>query len=75
MQNTTVINFNLPRVSNVELKVYNLLGQEVATLVNQEMNAGNHDVKFNASLLSSGIYFYTLKAGDFISSKKMLLLK
>ena len=72
---STVINFNLPRVSNVELKVYNLLGQEVATLVNQEMNAGNHDVKFNASSLSSGIYFYTLKAGDFISSKKMLLLK
>jgi hypothetical protein len=59
----------------VSLKVFNLLGEEVANLVNAEMTAGNYEVDFKATGFSSGIYFYTLKAGNFISTKKMILLK
>jgi hypothetical protein len=51
------------------------LGQEITTLVNQEMKAGAYEVKFNASQLASGIYFYTINAGNFTSTKKMMLLK
>ncbi|NOX66409.1 MAG: T9SS type A sorting domain-containing protein [Chlorobi bacterium] len=61
--------------ANVNLKVYDILGREVATLVNKEQSAGNYEVQFNASSLTSGIYFYQLKAGSFIESKKMLLLQ
>ena len=59
----------------VTLKVYDVIGNEVATLVNEEKPAGSYEVKFNAVGLSSGIYFYKLQAGNFIESKKMLLLK
>ena len=59
----------------VTLKVYDVLGKEVAILVNEEKPAGSYDVEFNASNLASGIYCYQLKAGDFIQSKKMILLK
>ena len=59
----------------VTLKVFDVLGKEIATLVNEEKPAGNYDVEFNASQLSSGVYVYKLQAGDFISSKKMILLK
>jgi len=59
----------------VTLKVYNILGQEVATLVNKNQKAGNYEVEFNASNLTSGVYFYRLQSGSFIESKKMLLLK
>jgi len=59
----------------VTLKVYDVLGNEVATLVNERQPTGNYEVIFNASDLSSGVYFYTLKAGSFAESKKMLLLK
>ena len=72
---STTINFRVPSTSHITLKVYNMLGQEVTTLVNNEMNAGVHNVKFDASVLSSGVYFYTMKAGDFVSSKKMMLVK
>jgi len=73
---TTVINFTIPKAANVTLKVYNSLGQEVATLVNGYKNASNYQVDFNASNLSSGVYFYTLKVGNsFTQTKKMLLLK
>jgi hypothetical protein len=71
----TKISYAIPAKSNVSLKVYNLLGQEVATVVNSVQNAGTHEVNFDASQLSSGVYFYTLKAGDFVSTKKMMLLK
>jgi hypothetical protein len=57
------------------LKVYNLIGQEVAVLVNSNLVAGSYEVNFNAENLSSGIYFYTLQAGKFKQTKKMLLLK
>jgi len=72
---STKIRFNIPEQGLVSLKVFNLLGEEVANLVNAEMTAGNYEVDFNAKAISSGIYFYTLKAGNFISTKKMILLK
>jgi hypothetical protein len=72
---STTINYSLPVDEKVVLKVYDILGKEVAILVNEQKPAGNYQIKFNASLLSSGVYIYKLQAGDFISSKKMLLLK
>ncbi len=61
--------------SNVQLKVYNTLGQLVTTLVNGNLSAGAHGVTFNAQNLASGLYIYRLIAGNFTSVKKMLLLK
>ncbi len=72
---STTIRFEIPKQSNVELKVYNLLGQVVATLVNGNMKAGRHEATFDATKLSSGVYFYKLIAGSFVETKKMLLLK
>ena len=72
---TTTINFSLMKASNVELTVYNILGQRVVTLVNGQLAAGTHTVKFNAVNLASGVYFYRLEAGGFVSNKKMMLLK
>ncbi len=72
---TTVISFAIPEQADVTLKVFNLLGQEVATLMNGVRTAGTHEVNFNASSLSSGVYFYTIKAGQFTSTKKMMLIK
>ncbi len=60
---------------SVQLRVFDILGKEVATLVNKEQQPGNYEVEFNASNLSSGVYFYKLQAGNFIQTKKMLLLK
>jgi hypothetical protein len=57
------------------LKIYDVLGNEIATLVNEEKSAGIHKFDFNASHLSSGIYYYQLKAGDFIQTRKMVLIK
>ena len=71
----TVIFFQLPVTRNVTLKVYDVLGNEIAVLVNEEKQAGNHEIDFNASLLSSGVYFYQLKAGEFSETKKMILLR
>jgi hypothetical protein len=72
---STVINYSIPKESNVSLKIYNLLGQEVKTLVDETKAPGNYNVSFNARDLSSGIYFYSLKAGNFYQVKKMMLLK
>ncbi len=72
---TTVIKYALPKEANVTLKVYNLVGQEVATLVNANQAQGTYQVTFDASNLSSGVYFYTLKAGNYTVTKKMMLLK
>ncbi len=71
----TSIRFSIPQDGLVTMKVYNTLGQEVTTLVNEYINAGNHVVNFNAAGLTSGIYFYTITSNNFISTKKMLLLK
>jgi len=72
---TTTISYDLPERSKVKLTVYNILGQEVATLVDGEQEPGRYDVKFDASGLPSGIYFYRLQAGNFIEQKKMILIK
>ena len=72
---TTTIKFSLGKASNVKLIIFNLLGQKVETVFDARMNAGTYTVPFDASRLSSGVYFYRLEAGDFISLKKMMLLK
>ena len=72
---TTTINYSIPNSSFVKLVVYNSIGQEIATLVNETIAAGNHNVEFDASNLPSGIYFYKLQAGAFVETKKMILLK
>jgi hypothetical protein len=71
----TTIKFTLPVNSKVKINVYNSLGQLVETLVDREMESGYHEVNFNASKLASGIYLYQLQTGDYVSVKKMLLLK
>ena len=63
------------RGGSVILKVYDILGNEVATLVNEEKPTGNYDVDFTAKNLPSGVYFYQLKAGNFMETKKMILLR
>lgn len=72
---STVISYSIPKESNVTLKIYNSLGQLVSTIVNKMQAAGNYQATFNADDLSSGIYFYSLSAGDFMQVKKMILLK
>ena len=72
---STVIRFSIPKVSEVNLTVYNILGQKILTIINRELSIGIYNVKFDASKFSSGIYFYTLKAGDYLLTKKMILLK
>jgi hypothetical protein len=72
---TTTIRYALPRRSHVTLAVYNTLGQLVARLVNGDIEAGSHEVTFDAKGLASGVYFYCIQAGDFVQSKKLLLLK
>jgi len=72
---STVIRYELPSRSFVRLKVYNLLGQEIATLVNEMQDAGFRSVVFQGSHLPSGVYFYRLQAGKFVENKKMILLR
>jgi hypothetical protein len=72
---TTVINFTIPKAGKVTLKVYNSLGQEVATLMNGFATAKTYDITFNGSNLASGVYFYTLKYDNKLESKKMVLMK
>jgi len=71
----TVIRYSLPKAEEVSLVVYNLIGEEVANLINERKPAGNYTVEWNASDIASGIYFYRLQAGDFIETRKMILLK
>lgn len=81
---TTIIRYSIPDAGtghsvngglSVTLKVYDVLGNEVALLVNEEKSAGNYQIKFDASSLSSGVYFYSIQADNFFSVRKMLLLK
>ena len=72
---TTTINYSIIKDGFVNLKVYNLLGKEVATLVNEKKNSGRYSVDFNSNELSSGIYFYKLETNDFSEMRKMTLLK
>ncbi len=73
--NTTKIRYQVPDNSLVVIKIYNALGEELEVLVSEEKSAGTFDVGFNATNLSSGIYFYQIRAGNFVDTKKMILLK
>jgi plastocyanin len=72
---TTTIRYALPQSGLVTVKVFNILGDELATLVNREESAGSHEIQFDAANLTSGIYFYRIQAGNVIQTKRMLLLK
>ena len=72
---STEIKYGLPKAAFVTLRVYNVLGQEVATLVNEHQNAGRYDLSFNMDRFASGVYFYMLRAGNFVATKKMMLIK
>jgi hypothetical protein len=71
----TTIDYSVPKVSWINLVVYNTIGQKVAVLVNEEKQIGSYKIDFNASELTSGIYFYMIKSGDFVETRKMVLLK
>jgi hypothetical protein len=72
---STTIKFEIPKDGLVTLKIYNILGKEIETLINEERSSGRYEVDFDASKLASGIYFYQLKTNDYIDTKKMILLK
>jgi hypothetical protein len=72
---TTTIKYQVPELSIITLKLYDVLGNEIVTLINEEKQAGNYKIEFNGTGLPSGIYFYQLKAGNFVETKKMSLLK
>lgn len=72
---STTISFDIAKAGYTTLKVYNVLGKEVASLVNENLSVGSYRINFNASILSNGVYFYTLQSGDFKEVKKMMLIK
>ena len=72
---STKITYSIPHKSFVFLKVFDQLGSKVAELVQEEREAGRYEIDFNASDLSSGVYFYKIQAGDFVETKKMILLR
>ncbi len=72
---TTTIKYKIPVAVHVTIRIFDVLGKEIETLVNEEKPAGSYSITWNAANLPSGIYFYTLKAGNFVESKKMTLLK
>jgi hypothetical protein len=72
---STVISYQIPASVFITLKIFDVLGREVETLVNEHQNAGNHSVQFNATNLASGVYFYKLEAGNYNNTKKLLLVK
>jgi hypothetical protein len=71
----TLINYQLPKSSEVNLSIFDALGQKVDVLVNGSQSAGNHNITWNAINFPSGVYFYRLEAGSFVSNKKMILIK
>ncbi len=72
---TTTIGFGVENKSDIKITVFNSVGEEVAVVLNEEREPGFYQVDFNAANLPSGVYFYQLKAGDFIQTKKMILLR
>lgn len=72
---STTIKYSIPEAGNIELKIYDILGNEVATLVNEVKAPGYYSADFNASALASGVYVYTIRANNFVQTKKMLLMK
>ena len=71
----TTINYSIPAESFVTIKIYNSIGQEITSLVNENKSSGNYSVNFNGGNLSSGVYFYRMQAGSFVSTKKFVLMK
>jgi hypothetical protein len=71
----TTISYGIPKAEFVTIKIYDILGREIRTLVNKEMNAGYYDIVFDAAKLASGVYFYRIEAGKFTRIKKLMLLK
>ncbi len=71
---STTITYELPKPSMVTLSVYDLLGREVYVLVNDKSDAGYHEVKFDGTVLSSGVYFYRIQAGSYVQTRELLLL-
>lgn len=72
---TTTIRYDIPKIGFVKISVYNILGKEIKTLVSEERNPGSYEVTFEANGLASGIYYYTIRTGDFTQSRKMILMK
>jgi len=72
---STVIRYTIPETGFVKLKILNILGQEIRTLVNATQTAGEYKITFNAQNLSAGVYFYRLETGTFTQTKKLILLK
>jgi len=72
---STKIRFDIPKSSYIKLMVYDILGREIKTLVNENLNAGRYVIKWDGSNYSSGVYFYRFVTGDFVDVKKMLLVK
>ncbi|MBE0572405.1 MAG: T9SS type A sorting domain-containing protein [Ignavibacteriaceae bacterium] len=72
---TTIISYSLPASNHVTIKVFDILGNEVTTLLNEQKEAGTHTIVFNASDLSSGVYFYKIQAGNYAETRKLILQK
>ncbi|MCH7974318.1 MAG: T9SS type A sorting domain-containing protein [Bacteroidetes bacterium] len=72
---STTIRFSIPEESFVTIKVFNTLGKEITTLINENIIVGNYEIEFIITTLPSGIYFYQLQAGNFVETKKMVLMK
>ena len=71
----TKIRFDLPKNVNVKLTIYDMLGREIETLVNEQLNAGSYEVNWDGTKYTSGVYYYRLNAGEFVETKKMILVK
>ncbi|NIR71416.1 T9SS type A sorting domain-containing protein [candidate division KSB1 bacterium] len=72
---TTTIAFQIPKRSDVTLKLYDIRGRKITTILDEQLDPGKYEVKFNASALSSGVYFYQIQADEFVKSRKLTLLK
>jgi hypothetical protein len=72
---STKLNYDVPELSFVSINIYDVLGKEITTLVNKEQPQGYYEIEWNAASLPSGVYFYQLRSGDFMATKKMILLK
>ena len=72
---SSVIKYSIPKSSQITLKIFNTLGEEIETLINEEKPVGTYEVNWNAADLPSGVYFYKITAGNYIATRKMLLLK
>lgn len=72
---STTISFALPSKSFVTMKIFDIMGRQVATIISEEMSAGNYSRQWNAANISTGVYFYRLHAGSFTETKKLILLK